>query len=74
MSRFIPCGVVAVGTNEMPDQIFEEGRAYMKTWMGGKVAVYQLENDPLEGGVVSPFATRMEFWPGVEFDDDSQSV
>ena len=52
-SNFVPCGLVVVETNEMPDQIIEGARAYSKTWMGDKVAVYQLENDPLQRARIS---------------------
>ena len=52
-SNFVPCGLVVVETNEMPDQIIEGDRPYSKTWMGDKVAVYQLENDPLQRARVS---------------------
>lgn len=46
-SNFVPCGLVVVETNEMPDQIIEGGRAYSKSWMGDKVAVYKVEKDRL---------------------------
>jgi hypothetical protein len=52
-SNFVPCGLVVVETNEMPDQIIEADRAYSKTWMGDKVAVYQLENDLLQRARIS---------------------
>ncbi|MDE3042888.1 MAG: glycosyltransferase family 39 protein [Nitrospirota bacterium] len=52
-SNFVPCGLVVVETNEMPDQIIEGDRPYSKTWMGDKVAVYQLENDPLQRARIS---------------------
>lgn len=45
--NFVPCGIVLVEMNEMPDQIIEGGRAYSKTWMGNKVAVYEVEKDHL---------------------------
>ena len=52
-SNFVPCGLVVVETNEMPDQIIEGDRAYPKTWVGDKVALYRLENDPLQRARIS---------------------
>jgi len=44
---FVPCALVVMESNAAPDQIVEGGRAYVKNWMGDKVAVYELETQPL---------------------------
>jgi len=45
--NFVPCALVVMEPNEAPDQIVEGGRAYVRNWMGDKVAVYELETEPL---------------------------
>lgn len=42
MKDFIPCGLVVANMTESPDLIIEGSREYIKTWVGKKVAVYEV--------------------------------